>query len=159
MNAPRKRVALVAAAASLGTGLALGPAAVASAGTAAGGPGTGAAVSAADGRGASAAAYRCTGQASQYKWKKMADGSMGWTAGFSRTMTAIVGAGSEGAAVAEAQCLLKGYRCDPGAVDGDYGPDTKRAIVRYQQRNGLNADGVVGKNTWKKLRKSSYHCN
>ncbi|MGW7408596.1 peptidoglycan-binding domain-containing protein [Streptomyces sp. NPDC054833] len=88
----------------------------------------------------------------------MADGSMGWTAGFSRTMTAIVGAGSSGNAVAEAQCLLKGYRCNPGTVDGIYGRNTKAAIVAYQRKNGLDDDGVVGSKTWKKLRNSSAYC-
>ena len=36
-------------------------------------------------------------------------------------------------------------------VDGSYGADTYNAVKKYQTDNKLNADGVVGKNTWKKL--------
>ncbi|MER7997920.1 peptidoglycan-binding domain-containing protein [Streptomyces sp. NPDC095613] len=104
------------------------------------------------------AAYTCTGTASQYKRATMADGTTGWTAGFSKTMTAVLNTGSQGAAVAEAQCLLKGYKCDPAGVDGRYGANTKAAVKRYQSKNGLTADGIVGKNTWKKLRQNSYFC-
>jgi peptidoglycan hydrolase-like protein with peptidoglycan-binding domain len=35
--------------------------------------------------------------------------------------------------------------------DGDFGPKTKRAVIVFQKKNGLYADGIVGKNTWAKL--------
>lgn len=38
-----------------------------------------------------------------------------------------------------------------GKPDGLYGPGTKNAVVAYQQRNGLTADGICGKDTWTKL--------
>lgn len=38
--------------------------------------------------------------------------------------------------------------------DGIFGPKTKRAVMDFQKDNGLEADGVVGKNTWKKLLKA-----
>ncbi|MBD2628620.1 N-acetylmuramoyl-L-alanine amidase [Trichormus variabilis] len=39
-----------------------------------------------------------------------------------------------------------------GAVpDGIYGPQTQGAIKKFQQQNGLTADGIVGAMTWQKL--------
>lgn len=38
-----------------------------------------------------------------------------------------------------------------GAIDGKIGKNTKNAIKRFQEANGLNADGIVGKKTWEKL--------
>jgi N-acetylmuramidase/Putative peptidoglycan binding domain len=35
--------------------------------------------------------------------------------------------------------------------DGDFGPGTKAAVVAFQQKHRLYADGVVGKNSWVKL--------
>jgi hypothetical protein len=32
-------------------------------------------------------------------------------------------------------------------VDGDFGSDTKRAVIKFQKENGLVADGIVGKKT------------
>lgn len=36
-------------------------------------------------------------------------------------------------------------------VDGKCGKDTHNAIVAYQKKHGLTADGAVGINTWKKM--------
>lgn len=38
-----------------------------------------------------------------------------------------------------------------GKVDGIFGTKTLAAVREYQKANGLTVDGVVGKNTWKKL--------
>ncbi len=37
------------------------------------------------------------------------------------------------------------------AVDGDFGNNTENAVRKFQLRNGLSADGIVGKNTFNKL--------
>ena len=42
-----------------------------------------------------------------------------------------------------------GYNC--GAVDGIFGNGTKKAVIAFQKKHGLSADGIVGKNTWKAL--------
>lgn len=36
-------------------------------------------------------------------------------------------------------------------VDGKFGKDTKKAVIAYQMKNGLIADGEVGIKTWKKI--------
>lgn len=38
-------------------------------------------------------------------------------------------------------------------ADGKFGKATKDAVIKWQKKNGLNADGVVGINTWKKILK------
>ena len=37
-------------------------------------------------------------------------------------------------------------------ADGDFGPMTKAAVVAFQKKNGLYADGIVGKQTWAALK-------
>lgn len=39
----------------------------------------------------------------------------------------------------------------PVAVDGDYGPDTTRAVAEFQRVNGLTPDGIAGEATWQTL--------
>ena len=36
-------------------------------------------------------------------------------------------------------------------IDEDYGPITVKAVKAFQKKNGLTADGIVGRNTWAKL--------
>ena len=37
------------------------------------------------------------------------------------------------------------------AADGDFGPGTKAAVIRFQKRAGLYADGIVGQRSWMAL--------
>ena len=50
--------------------------------------------------------------------------------------------------VVAVQVRLHELGYDPGTVDGYYGPVTERAVIAFQQTNGLTVDGVVGPNTW-----------
>lgn len=36
-----------------------------------------------------------------------------------------------------------------GDIDGKYGPMTTEAVIQFQIDNGLEPDGIAGKNTWK----------
>jgi peptidoglycan hydrolase-like protein with peptidoglycan-binding domain len=59
---------------------------------------------------------------------------------------------SKGTQVMVLQWLLNhttGYAS--GIVDGIFGTKTLAAVRQFQQANGLTVDGIVGKNTWKKL--------
>ena len=52
----------------------------------------------------------------------------------------------------EIQQALKNANLYQGKIDGNIGPETKRAIKEFQTRNNLNADGKVGSKTWEKLK-------
>ena len=45
------------------------------------------------------------------------------------------------------QTKLKRWGYYIGAVDGIFGPKTKAAVISFQKKNGLVADGIVGKKT------------
>ena len=61
--------------------------------------------------------------------------------------------GSKGNAVRALQILLIGNGCSCGSsgADGDFGSATQYAVMKFQQRNKLDVDGVVGAKTWKKI--------
>ncbi|WP_427921824.1 peptidoglycan-binding protein [Streptomyces sp. cg40] len=75
-----------------------------------------------------------------------------WYAGNSRTREENLAVGSNGPAVAEAQCLLRRAGISPGGIDGMFGPLTEHAVKAFQKRAGLDVDGMVGPHTWKALR-------
>ena len=64
--------------------------------------------------------------------------------------------GDKGEYVRAAQALLNVRKCSCGmwVADGDFGPATEAAVLAFQRRNGLDADGVVGNATWQKLMSS-----
>jgi peptidoglycan hydrolase-like protein with peptidoglycan-binding domain len=51
------------------------------------------------------------------------------------------------------QQALKNAKFYSGAADGKIGKRTRDAIKAFQRANGLKADGVVGGQTWVKLRR------
>ena len=61
--------------------------------------------------------------------------------------------GSKGNSVKVLQRLLNGYGYSCGSVDGDFGAKTYNAVVKFQKAKKLDADGVVGEQTWGKLLK------
>lgn len=65
--------------------------------------------------------------------------------------TAVLRQGSTGSEVQEVQRRLRNWGYYSGAVDGIFGAGTRRAVIAFQQKNGLTADGVVGMATYKAL--------
>ena len=55
--------------------------------------------------------------------------------------------GSTGSVVKTIQTKLKNWGYYTGAVDGVYGAKTKAAVVYFQKKNGLTADGIAGPKT------------
>ena len=71
---------------------------------------------------------------------------------------AVLRQGSNGGEVKEVQRRLKKWGYYTGAVDGVFGAGTKKAVIAFQKKNGLTADGVVGATTYKALgMNSSYN--
>ncbi len=64
---------------------------------------------------------------------------------------AVLRQGSRGAEVKEVQRRLKQWGYYSGTVDGIFGAGTKQAVIAFQKKNGLTADGVVGRATYKAL--------
>lgn len=59
----------------------------------------------------------------------------------------VVAWGSRGSQVSLVQQKLKQYGYYDGAVDGVFGKETYNAVVWFQKKNGLKADGAVGPST------------
>jgi murein L,D-transpeptidase YcbB/YkuD len=53
----------------------------------------------------------------------------------------------------EIQTALKKAGIFKGMIDGKIGPETKEAVKKFQQGNGISPDGVVGSKTWALLSK------
>lgn len=59
----------------------------------------------------------------------------------SRTVLKI---GMKGSDVQKMQALLFNHGYLSGAIDGVFGPATKKAVMAFQTRSGLNVDGIAG---------------
>lgn len=55
--------------------------------------------------------------------------------------------GDSGEEVKSMQRKLRQWGYYDGAVDGIFGSGTRRAVIKFQQKNGLTADGIVGEQT------------
>ena len=78
-------------------------------------------------------------------------GPITWQALPADPNTPLLALGASGSVVTALQEGLKKYATpatDPGAVDGDFGPKTEAAVKAYQQDRGVQADGIVGDQTW-----------
>jgi hypothetical protein len=96
-------------------------------------------------------------------WRGGANGA--WYAGYDDTMTTNTKKGQTGDRVREVQCLLTAAAGElddanlrPGGVDGDFGANTKAAVVYAQKKyffphDSSQWDGEVGAKTWPKLRR------
>jgi peptidoglycan hydrolase-like protein with peptidoglycan-binding domain len=76
---------------------------------------------------------------------------MTWHALPANPNTPLLARGASGGVVTSLQKGLKKYstlETDPGAVDGEFGPKTEGAVKAYQQDRGVQADGIVGDQTW-----------
>jgi peptidoglycan hydrolase-like protein with peptidoglycan-binding domain len=65
-------------------------------------------------------------------------------------MPGMIERGARGDSVANLQQALVDLGYDI-SVDGIFGEDTESAVVDFQSNNDLDADGVVGPNTWRAL--------
>jgi N-acetylmuramoyl-L-alanine amidase len=73
----------------------------------------------------------------------------------SQTAEALSRYGSSGSEVTQIQTRLKKWGYYKGSVDGAYGAKTKAAVIAFQKKNGLTADGVTGSATLRALGISS----
>ncbi len=60
---------------------------------------------------------------------------------------AFLGPGSKGDAVRVLQQALTQLDLDPGPVDGQFGPQTEKAVEAFQRSRKLDPDGLVGPKT------------
>ena len=71
---------------------------------------------------------------------------------YEQTLTAAtLRQGAKGNQVKEIQNRLKKWGYYTGAVDGIFGANTKKAVIAFQKKNGLTADGIVGPATFRAL--------
>lgn len=63
--------------------------------------------------------------------------------------------GNKNNSVRALQILLigNGYSCGSYGADGDFGTGTYNAVIKFQKVKNINADGIVGAQTWGKLLK------
>ena len=59
--------------------------------------------------------------------------------------------GMKGAKVANLQRQLKHAGFDPGKIDGEFGPHTKKALEGFQAKHNIPVDGVASPKVWKAL--------
>lgn len=78
-------------------------------------------------------------------------GTSSGTSGFTRTLRK----GYTGADVTAVQQKLKALGFYSGSIDGVYGTGSIAAVKKFQQQNGLTADGLVGSRTYTALMSAS----
>lgn len=68
-----------------------------------------------------------------------------------QTLDTLSKQGSRGSEVRQIQTKLKRWGYYNGNVDGIFGTQTRKAVVWFQQKNGLTADGIAGPATLKAM--------
>jgi peptidoglycan hydrolase-like protein with peptidoglycan-binding domain len=84
------------------------------------------------------------------------DGSVGpltWAALPSGVPMPTLREGSTGAVVRSLQQVLSNgasgqWNTSPGAIDGDFGPNTRASVQAFQTWGGVAAEGVIADHTW-----------
>lgn len=66
-------------------------------------------------------------------------------------MKMLLKKGETGISVTYLQYGLHIMCCSPNGFDGNFGAGTENAVIKYQEKVGLTADGVVGDGTWNNL--------
>ena len=59
--------------------------------------------------------------------------------------------GAQSSTVKTIQTKLKNWGYFDGEIDGVFGQQTKNAVIKFQKKNGLTPDGIVGKATLEAL--------
>ncbi len=67
------------------------------------------------------------------------------------SVSALSKMGSRGEEVRNIQTRLKKWGYYTGSVDGIYGTATKNAVIKFQKKHGLTADGIAGPKTLEKI--------
>lgn len=70
---------------------------------------------------------------------------------FADTYYGLLKYGSRGTGVVKIQQALNTKGFSAGAADGIYGTMTKNAVVKFQKANGLQVDGIAGRQTQSRL--------
>ena len=53
--------------------------------------------------------------------------------------------------MAQKLLLQNGLQLVQYGTDGDFGEETREAVLAFQRQAGLETDGVIGSKTWKAL--------
>lgn len=61
--------------------------------------------------------------------------------------------GDQNATVTQIQNILSSNGYPTGGIDGIFGEKTRQAVIAFQSSQGLQADGIVGPQTWAALSK------
>ncbi len=75
----------------------------------------------------------------------------GTLSNYSPETAPLLAMGTRGATVTEVQNFLRSQGLYNGSIDGIYGPQTRSAVMQFQQRQNLASDGIVGTQTWEAM--------
>lgn len=83
------------------------------------------------------------------------DAKTGGTTGGTSYPTLKYGATGADVVALQKKLISLGYSCGSAGADGEFGAATLAAVKLFQKKNGLEADGIVGPQTWNALNKDS----
>ncbi|EKQ57371.1 peptidoglycan-binding protein, partial [Clostridium sp. Maddingley MBC34-26] len=81
-----------------------------------------------------------------------------WSFATMNTASTVLQLGDSGGEVEllQERLIERGYDLGASGADGQFGPATQAAVEQFQEANGLDADGIVGKNTQTALLQAKY---